>query len=77
MLYEVITLNKERVLDSFMNIFKDLIDTKLNYSMFFEELLYLLEKNFGIEDLVILRPVGEEYKQYVKLSRSVAFNEIV
>ncbi len=70
-------LNKERVLDSFMNIFKDLIDTKLNYSMFFEELLYLLEKNFSIEDLVILRPVGEEYKQYVKLSRSVAFNEKV
>ena len=64
-------LNKEKILDSFMNIFKDLINTNLKYNMFFEELLYLWGKNFDIEDLVILRPVGDEYKQYVMLSKTV------
>lgn len=61
-------MQKEEVLDHFIEMIERTDNINTTYDMFFDDMLFQLEKIFGIKDSIIIRKKDGEYKVYSKIS---------
>jgi len=58
---------KDQLLDGFINIIESLDTTVISYDMYFEEILYYIEKYMNISDVVVIKKIDSGYDIFKKL----------
>ncbi len=63
-------IKKEELLDSFIEIIENVDNVAMTYDMFFEDLLYYMDKLLKIEDTVVVKDTKKGFEVYTKISKN-------
>lgn len=58
---------KEELLDGFLKIIEILDTTNINFEMYYEEILYYIEKYMKVTDVVVIKKIDKGYDVFIKL----------